>query len=144
MTVSTTAVCVRLVSHSTAVIVKDKRGHRRVGPEDRRTALDVVWPRLHARWWNFNSDAGGGRQYPSCSMSLKETYPDGTKDMLEQVEEIAESALNRAEAADRRASTIAGSVAIAASFTLTGAGLVLDHQKVTNHDLRRWLAILLC
>lgn len=77
-------------------------------------------------------------------MSLKETYPDGTKDMLEQVEEIAESALNRAEAADRRASTIAGSVAIAASFTLTGAGLVLDHQKVTNHDLRRWLAILLC
>jgi hypothetical protein len=52
--------------------------------------------------------------------------------------------VDRAAAADRRATTIAGTVAIAASFTLGGAGLVLDRVKVPDADVRRLFAVLLC
>jgi hypothetical protein len=51
--------------------------------------------------------------------------------------------VERAAAADRRAATIAGTVAIAASFTISGGGLALDSSKVAWAADRRALAILL-
>src|SRR5205085_2128742 len=50
---------------------------------------------------------------------------------------------DRGAAAERRATTIAGTVAIAASFTLSGAALVLDEQKITGAFSRSAFAIVL-
>jgi hypothetical protein len=51
--------------------------------------------------------------------------------------------VDRAAAADRRASTIATAVAIAASFTISGAALVLDDKNIADGNLRRWMAVVL-
>jgi hypothetical protein len=62
-------------------------------------------------------------------------------DTLDFAESVAQTALDRAEAADRRATTVTGTVAVAASFTVGGAGLLLDGEKWHSGTLRVCFAI---
>ena len=121
----------------------DNKGRVRVGPEDRRTLFDRVWPQRHGKWWNFNSDTGTTKKLHEILAELPAATEKQANAQLEHVEAIARSAAERAAAADRRASTIAGSVAIAASFTLSGAGFVLDTQKVADPDVQVAFAMVL-
>jgi hypothetical protein len=75
---------------------------------------------------------------------LRSDEAELAKETLEHVQEIAQGAVERAAAADRRATTIAGTVAIAASFTLSGGSLALDGNKWSDLGARRWFAIGLC
>lgn len=122
---------------------KPRRSLKRVGPSDDLDLSDVLWPRRHGRWWNWDSDAKEVKKAAELYEGLPADSVEEAKDTLDHTREIAQTAVERAAAADRRATTIAGTVAIAASFTLGGAGLLVDPAKVTDGDLRRALAVLL-
>src|SRR3954451_22078645 len=106
---------------------------RRVGPKDKPTLADTLWPQQHARWWGYDAQAGRGKSVKQLYKQLRTNdaaaWPAAT---LDHVTEIAQTAVDRAAAPARRATTIAGTVAIAASFTLSGAGLVADPTKISN------------
>jgi hypothetical protein len=89
-----------------------------------RTLSDWIWPRLHARWW-FREAA--------TAKDLRERFFGTITDSAEFLADVVEStkpAAERVAAAERRAGTLAGAVAIAASLTTSGAGLVLDTNKI--------------
>ena len=65
------------------------------------------------------------------------------RNTLAEIEAVAASATERAAVADRRATTIAGTVAIASSFTLGGAVFVLDPARVDQGINRVPFAIIL-
>lgn len=132
----------------------DDQGRRRVARDDRRTPLDFLLPRRHGKWWNWNGDEGRTQTFGEIYRSLKITEPgvqeqdpsakaktDNAKSKYEHVEAIAQTAVDRAAAADRRAATIAGTVAIAASFTLGGAAVVMDASKFLDNSLRSAAAV---
>ncbi len=117
---------------------------RRVSPGDRLTALDWLWPQLHERYWYYDEAKGQKLTFHEIYASLPPVKDEpAARDQLELAESIAQSALDRAGAADRRATTISGTVAIAASFTVGGAGLILDANRVTDPRLQRLLMIVL-
>ncbi|MEA2439360.1 MAG: hypothetical protein QOH76_784 [Thermoleophilaceae bacterium] len=103
-----------------------------------------VWPRIHGKWWNFDYAKGRTKTLEEIYEDLRSNDLDQAKETLEHVELIAQGAVDRGAAADRRASTIAGTVAIAASFTLSGGSLALDGTKLTDPTARTWFAIGLC
>lgn len=96
---------------------------------------------MHGKWWTFDLLKNKMQTPEEICARLRLDSPEQAKETLEHVEAIAQGAVDRAAAADRRAGTIAGTVAIAASFTLTGGGLALDHMKLTDPDLRKAFAI---
>lgn len=110
---------------------------RRVGPKDKRTLADTLWPQRHAKWWGYDTAAGREKSvdelYEQLRTDDENAWPAAT---WEHVQGIAQTAVDRAAAADRRATTIAGTVAIAASFTLSGAGLVVDPTKIADGTIR--------
>jgi hypothetical protein len=95
---------------------------------------DRLFPRRHGKWWNWDSATGSTRDVDALRLEFTDAELDDAKAAFEHVQAISDSAVARAEGADRRATTIAGSVAIAASFTLGGAGVVLDGGKFDGHD----------
>lgn len=116
-----------------------------VGPGDKIGRFRRIFPDKHDPWWHR-----GRRQkqtHRQAVMDLAETLPSGGGDVadavLEHAQEIAQTAIDRAAAADRRATTIAGTVAIAASLTLSGASLVFDDAKIRSEDWQRGLAFIL-
>jgi hypothetical protein len=126
----------------------DEENKRRVGhdKEDGRSRLlrfwdRFVWPRVHGKWWTFDVLEKKTQTPEEICARLRLESPEQAKETLDHVEAIAQGAVDRAAAADRRAGTIAGTVAIAATFTLTGGGLALDHMKLTDPDLRKAFAI---
>ena len=62
---------------------------------------------------------------------------------LEEAQAISAEAMGRIDSAERRATTLQGTVAIAASLAVTGAGLLLDPSKVPDRDWRFALLALL-
>jgi hypothetical protein len=141
------------------------KGDRKVveRPHDRRSrsarALDWVFPYLHGRywgkhWWERERPTGKGdpgEEKDQAQFIFNRLSTEGgnapseiAKATLEHAEAIAQSAVDRAAAADRRATIIASTVAIAASFTLSGGGLVLDNTKWADSDVRRLFALFLC
>ena len=73
------------------------------------------------------------RRYLSGAVAPEET--------LDQARDVAQSAAERSAAAERRASTLSGAVAIAASLTVGGAGIVLDRSKVPDQGWRLGFAV---
>jgi hypothetical protein len=63
--------------------------------------------------------------------------------ILEEAQAISAEATSRIDSAERRATTLQGTVAIAASLVVAGAGLLLDPSKVTDRDWRIVLLIVL-
>lgn len=53
-----------------------------------------------------------------------------------QAHAIAQTAVDRTASAERRATPLCGTVAIAASLTVSGAGLILDRSNVPEHGWR--------
>jgi hypothetical protein len=112
----------------------DDDGRVRVGPHTTPGWLDRIWPRRHGKWWNWDAKR---RQTQTVNDLLGELTSGDPGPMTlvqaeakaKMVDEVAQSARDRAEAADRRATTMASGVAIAASFTLSGAGLLLDATR---------------
>jgi hypothetical protein len=123
---------------------RDNKGRKRYNPEKGRGFLDWLWPKRHGKWWNYDKARQTTKGDLDLYEDLKADDEKQAKATLEHVDAIAQGAVDRAAAADRRASTIAGTVAIAASFTIGGAGLVLDTGKITDADTRRWMAVVLC
>jgi hypothetical protein len=112
--------------------------------DDRRLATRLfdrfIWPRQHGEYWMFN-EGENRRQRPSEIYSwLGIKCVDQANETLDHVKAIAQDTADRAAAADRRATTIAGTVAIAASLTLSGGALALDKNKLTDVDTRIVLA----
>lgn len=122
---------------------KDNDGRVRKGPSDGRWDFrDHVWPYRHGKWWNWDAQSKQTSSVDQLMTMMRLDRPEEAKESLEFAEAVAQTALDRAEAADRRATTIAGSVAISASFTLSGAGLVLDGGKwVDDSTLREYFAV---
>ena len=120
----------------------DDDGRVRVGPASAPDWLDRIWPRRHGKWWNWDHER---RQTQSVNDLLgKLTSGDAGPVPLGEaeakakvVEAVAQTARDRAEAADRRATTMASGVAIAASFTLSGAGLLLDGTRWEEESILR-------
>ncbi|MCW2626463.1 MAG: hypothetical protein QOF66_4888 [Mycobacterium sp.] len=114
-----------------------ERKRKRYGPGLPRTRLDDrLWPALHDRWWNWNARK---EEHKELSDLADQLYPLATDNhlrsadlTLDQAKAVAQTAVDRAAAADRRATTIAGAVAIAASFTLSGAGVVLGKSSLPD------------
>lgn len=126
------------------MVTKDNAGRTRVGPRDTRRLRDRVLPYRHGKWWNFDTKSGTTKNAEALYAGLSTGGPDEARVTLEHVEAIAQTAVDRAAAADRRATIIAGTVPIAASFTLSGAGLVLDGTKILDESVRTWFAAILC
>jgi hypothetical protein len=122
---------------------RDDQGRRRVGPDQRRTPVDALLPQRHGKWWNFDAAKGTTKTADELRAQLACVTTEAAQDRLAHVEAIAATATERAASADRRATTIAGTVAIAASFTLSGAALILDASKVDDRSSRQLLAIVL-
>lgn len=104
-------------------------------PGDSRSLGDYLWPAIHGRYWNRNvtEDELAQRFMPAepeteVAHSLELT--------LDQAKAVSQTAVDRAAAADRRATTITASVSIAATFTLSGAGLI-----VGTANLPAWAAV---
>jgi len=67
--------------------------------------------------------------------------PEIVSDLLSAATEAFNEAAGRAESAERRAATIQGAIAIAASLTLAGGSLLLDASKVPSHPWRIVIAV---
>lgn len=122
----------------------NERKQRRITKKRYLDVVDRVFPRRHGKWWNWDKDAGRTRSAADLRSDFEGDDVENAKAALDHVQAIADSALIRADGADRRATTIAGTVAIAASFTLGGAGVVLDSAKFKGHgDIRTIFAAVL-
>lgn len=106
---------------------------------------DWLWPHRHKTYWTADrlkkrTDDEAVREFLA---ELHVVDAESAEAALSHAEAIARTASDRASAAERRATTIAGAVAIAASLTLSGAGLVLDATKLPSYGLRLSFAITL-
>jgi hypothetical protein len=123
---------------------KKRRKLKRVGPDAPRELSDIIWPKLHGRWWNWDKRRKEIKSVEELYDGLRVESVGQAQETLEHVEAIAQTAVDRAGAADRRATTIAGTVAIAASFTIGGAGILVDPTKIEDATIRRTFAVVLC
>jgi hypothetical protein len=107
---------------------------RIVNPGDPIPIRYRVFPDWHGRWWNRGrvEAAKQRNKVAKVEASLPEGGVGVADEVLAHAQEVAQTAIDRAAAADRRATTIAGVVSISASLTLAGASLVLDDSKVPN------------
>src|SRR5215210_6244519 len=85
------------------------------------------------------------RRYPSSEPSgvleqLASTDEEVSKELLREAETLYAEPESRVASVDRRAATLQGAVAIAATVTLTGGGLLLDHAKIPDENWRLALA----
>jgi hypothetical protein len=62
-------------------------------------------------------------------------------ELLDQAREIFAASLARADGVERRATTLLGTVGIAASLSVAGAGLLLDGQKISGTTWRILVAL---
>jgi hypothetical protein len=105
-------------------------------------ASSTLWPYRHGKWWNWDARANKTEDTAALMAKMRLGNQDEARESLTFAETIAQTARDRADAADRRATTIASSVAIAASFTLSGGGLLFDVANWGgNLTLRRCFAV---
>jgi hypothetical protein len=116
-----------------------------VGPKEKLSLRKRLFPPNNEPWWHRGLQPTSEHREAITQMAA--TLPhcgDGrTEAVLAHAQEIAQTAVDRAAAADRRATTIAGTVAIAASLTLSGASLVFDDDKIKDDVWRGVLAFIL-
>ncbi|GAB2471742.1 hypothetical protein [Jatrophihabitans fulvus] len=108
-----------------------------VGPREKLSFGDVVWPRRHGEYWWAKESFGRSSNGRFSANALANDSYGSPAELVDLSKLIAQTAVDRAAAADRRATTVAGSVAVAASFTLGGGSLVLDAAKWHESDSLR-------
>lgn len=114
-----------------------------VGKDEKRSLRDWLWPRQNDRWY-FTAEyftADDRRELREEKLRCLLRGASDIDETLEQVREVAQSAVDRTAAAERRATTLGGTVAIAASLTVGGAGIVLDAAKVPEQAWRFGFAL---
>jgi Collagen triple helix repeat (20 copies) len=79
----------------------------------------------------------------ALAQRLRTTNPTVARATLAEAEEIYQEPQQRIESAERRATTLQGTVAIAASVAAAGGGLLLDPTRVHGHGWRVALGLLL-
>lgn len=109
---------------------------------EKPTWWDRLRPRLHNRYWNWDDDKfgpgkGGHKSLAELVAQLCPRDAESQEDELKaaeytlnQAQAIARTAYDRADLVERRATTIATSVAIATSFTLSGGAFIMDHSTI--------------
>lgn len=121
---------------------------------EKPTLRDRLRPRLHNRYWNWDNDKFGVGEggHKSLAEIVAQLYPHDTaneadeleaaKFTLNQAQAIAQTATDRADLVDRRATSIVASVAIATSFTLSGAGFIMDHTRLPDYVIKIFAVLL--
>jgi hypothetical protein len=126
-------------------VTRDGRGRVRGHPGQRPTIGQLIFPRRMGNYYNFDKALGRSRKVTEIMDTLTIDSVDSAKASLDFVQAIAQSAKDRADAADRRATTVTSSAAIAASLTLSGASLLLDDSKwIDAQGLRVAFGVALC
>lgn len=74
---------------------------------------------------------------------LKTDDPDVAKALLDEAEAMYKEPADRIESAERRATTLQGVVAVAASVAVASGGLLLDPTKIAGHGWRIAIAAIL-
>jgi hypothetical protein len=117
---------------------------RVVSPGDKTPLRYRVFPDLHGRWWNRERVEASKNRVPVAKVeaSLPEGDAGVADEVLAHAQEVAQTAIDRAAAADRRATTIASVVSISATLTLAGASLILNDSMVPNGTWQIVLAAL--
>lgn len=111
------------------------------GPDARGQTRDLL------RWWWHRVflpiDAPNEFQEPSADLArrLETKDPEVADELLTHARELFEEPFLRADGAERRATTLLGALAIAASFGLAGGGLLLDVDRIPADGWRAALAI---
>jgi hypothetical protein len=104
--------------------------------------MDRLIPRLHDRYWNWEINKVGDGAHKSLAEIVAQLCPDDATNKddelraaqftLDQAMAIARTASDRAEIVERRATTIAASVAIATTFTVSGAAFIMDQTRLPD------------
>jgi hypothetical protein len=117
---------------------------RIVGPGDPNPLRYRVFPDWHGRWWSRRREMS--RDTRAAIAAVEASLPSGEEGVADEVlahaQEIAQTAVDRAAAADRRATTVASVVSISATLTLSGSALILDDAKVPDGGWQIALAAL--
>jgi hypothetical protein len=127
---------------ATDELANDAVDTARVKPEpaeEPRTALADILVRLFAHRLDQPKEIGSRE----IRARLRTSDPDVAAHFLEQARTHYEDLFKRAENIERRASTLQGAIAIAASFSIAGAALLLDVGKIRSDGWRIVLAIAL-
>jgi len=80
---------------------------------------------------------------PDLAARLATPDPEGAKAVLDEALAIYQEPLDRIDSAERRATSLLGAVAIAASVVIAGAGLLLDPTKIHGQGWRVGISVLL-
>lgn len=83
------------------------------------------------------------KSLPDLAAELRTDDPKRAQAILDEAEAMYKEPTERIESAERRATTLQGTVAVAASVALAGAGLLLDPAKIGGHGWRMAVAIVL-
>jgi protein-S-isoprenylcysteine O-methyltransferase Ste14 len=73
---------------------------------------------------------------------LRTSNPDLAETILAEAEKVAAEAFDRADGAERRATTLQGAIAIAASFGIAAGALLLDSNKIKSDGWRQTFAVI--
>ena len=115
---------------------------------------DRLRPRLHNRYWNWDKNKFGIGEggHKSLTEIVAQLYPHDAANeadelaaaefTLNQAQAIAQTAIDRADLVDRRATSIVASVAIATSFTLSGAAFIMDHSRLPDYVIKVFAVLL--
>lgn len=85
----------------------------------------------------YNEFAGTAEE---VAAKLKTASPGVADAILAEAERVALEPFERAEGAERRATTLQGAIAIAASFGIAAGALLLDTNKIHSHEWRQAFA----
>jgi hypothetical protein len=113
-------------------LVKDMVAQRRLPPAQRTRRPLHEYVRVPA-------DAPGGfaaESLPELAMRLRTGEPGVARAILAEAEAAFQEPVDRIESAERRATTLQGAVAVAASVVVAGGSLLLDPGKLHGQGWR--------
>lgn len=120
-------------------------GRRHLNDESKSNAPESATPLVRRLWHRVFLPIEPPNEFQEASEALarrlKTDDADVSQDLLSRARELYEEPFQRAEGAERRATTLLGALAIAASFGLAGAGLLLNVDTVPAGGWRTALAI---
>lgn len=98
-------------------------------------------------WWNrLFVQIATSNEYPNEAevfTALKATQRDRSAAVLAEAQEVFRRPFETSEGVERRAATLQGAIAIAASFVLAGGGLLLDTTKIRTESWRIAFAVVI-
>ena len=112
---------------------------RKVAVDIRTGSLRRLWH--EARAWGYPPTPPATRF--TCGLNVPVPTDGVAREILEEAQELFKIPLARGEAAERRATTLQGAVAIAATFSLAAGSLLAEADKVHSQLWRVVFAVVL-